>query len=147
MLAGGLLVIALCASQPTGWSAVVALPPGARMEIEERARVIWEGTLHAADDDAVVLDHDHERFVIARTSIVRVVRLGARKTEQYAKRGFLIGFAVGVAQVLLGVQSNRGSFLLLYPPIGGAVGAAIGAVDGSQLRERAIVYEATTPDR
>jgi len=36
-----------------------------------------------------------------------------RKTEQYAKRGFLIAFAVGVTQVLLGVQSNRVEFVLV----------------------------------
>jgi hypothetical protein len=81
-------------------------------------------------------------LTISRAAITRVVQVGERNTGRYAKRGFLIGLGLGIVQVLVGVRSNVGAFLLVYPPIEGAVGAAIGAADGVRSRKRIVIYEA-----
>lgn len=148
-IAVSLIVVALSAQTVASdrsrgeWTAVVALQPGVSLEVERRPRLLYEGLLLVADADALVLDHAGERIAIPRDEIARVVRVGERLTARYAKRGFLVGAALGILQSLT-VKSNMGWFLLVYPPLDGAVAAGIGAMDGARSRQRVIVYEVTT---
>ena len=121
------------------------LVEGTMLQVERRAGGIVGGSLQSVDADRLVLDAAGGPVELLRTTIGRIVRLGARTTARSAKRGFVIGAVIGATQGALTVETNRGAWIGLLAAIEGSVGAVIGAIHGAGKRERMLIYEAAAP--
>lgn len=129
-------------SEPERWTAVLAVPEGTLLAVDNRAGVTTSGSLRSADADRLVLTTEAEPVELLRSSIVRVFRLGAKKTGKYARRGFLVGAVIGATQGALTVETNKAAWILGLAAAEGSIGALIGAIHGSGTRERTLIYEA-----
>ena len=122
----------------------MSLPEGALVEVRNRSGAVVEGNIRAVSEDKMALNTVGAPIEVLRTSIGRVVLLGARTTRKNVRRGFIIGAAVGATHGALTADANRGTWMVLLAAIEGAVGAAIGAIHGAGSRERTVIYEATS---
>ena len=122
------------------WDAVRAVPAGARLEIENRAGEFLAGRVRSVSDDHIAIDTRKATVAIVRTSVGRVILIGARQTGRRARRGFLIGAALGAAVTAIG---RAPAAWTLFISLGwSGLGAALGAADGASTRERVVIYEA-----
>ena len=122
------------------WDAVRALPAGARLEIEDRAGAFLEGRVRSVSDDGIALATKKATIDVQRSSVGRVILIGARQTGRRARRGFLIGAALGAAVTAIG--RAPAAWMLFISSGWGALGAAFGAIDGASTRERVVIYQA-----
>ena len=122
------------------WDVVRALPAGARLEIENRAGRFLEGRVRSASDDGIAIDTRKATVDVMRASVGRVILIGARQTGRGARRGFLIGAALGAAVTAIGRAPV--TWMLFIGSGWGGLGAAFGAADGARTRERVVIYQA-----
>jgi len=125
-------------SAQSDWGAVAAIPPGTQLRLEAERGRRAEGTLEVVDHTQLTLQG---KSPAPRTLIRKVERLGATRTSKFAKWGFLIGAVGGVALGYSVVETNKGPWALRMGFGWGAIGAAIGALDGLHSRERTLIYQ------
>lgn len=127
------------------WETVLALPAGTLLQVETGSGEKIEGHVRSVSGNRLLLDTGNTPVDLSQDATRRVVRLGARKTGQYARRGFLIGAGAGAAMGGFGAESNRGAWMTFLAAGWGAIGAAIGALDGVRTRDATLVYQAPAP--
>ena len=125
---------------PGRWDAVRALTAGARLEIENLAGEYLEGRVRSVSDVGITIDTKKATVDVPRPSVGRVILIGARRTGRGARRGFLIGAAVGAAVTAIGRAPV--AWILFIGSSWGGLGAALGAADGARVRERVVIYQA-----
>jgi hypothetical protein len=121
------------------WDGVRALPAGARLEIENLAGEFLEGRVRSVSEVGIMVDTKKATVDVPRPSVGRVILIGSRRTGPGARRGFLIGAAVGVAVTAIGRAPI--AWMLFIGSGWGGLGAALGAADGARVRERVVIYQ------
>jgi hypothetical protein len=129
----------------TSWETVLALPVGTFLQVETGSGEKIEGHVRSVSGNRLLLDTGNAAVELSQDATQRVVRLGARKTGQRARRGFLIGAGLGAAMGGFGAKSNRLAWMTFLAAGWGAIGAAIGALDGVKTRDATLVYQAPVP--
>lgn len=124
-----------------GWDSVVSLPLGTQVRITNLAGRRLMGVLEGATPEALLVRVEQRTERLQRSDVARIERLAGRAVGGRAKRGFLIGAVVGVAIGTFAVESNRGVWIPALSLGWGAVGAAIGAIEGAGGRDYVVVYE------
>jgi len=128
-------------SQPTEWSSVTRLGPGALVRIEDAAHNVVAGRFVRADHCGVTLANEVSSQTVLQSDVERVTLI-SRLTASKAKRGGIAGTVAGGLAGTLTVKSNRVPWGLLLAAGWGAVGALIGASDGFADRKETVVYQA-----
>ncbi len=133
-----LVAAATLAAQSTAdWSAVMALPPGARIRVEAPPRKL-SGRLLSAAADAIVVRSGAREERVARSQISR---LDARRNS-HRKRNVLIGIGIGTGAGLgLGLAARTSCTGFCISPVsngvvvgaGIAAGALVGGIVGAVL--------------
>lgn len=127
----------------SGWdSVVVSLPLGTQVRITNLAGRRLMGVLEGATPEVLLVRVEQRTERLQRSDVARIERLAGRAVGGRAKRGFLIGAVVGVAIGTFAVESNRGVWIPALSLGWGAVGAAVGAIEGAGGRDYVVVYEA-----
>lgn len=130
------------AQSVVGWESVVSLPLGAEVRVTDPTGRRLVGVLEAATPEALWVRVGQQTERLERPAVVQVERRARGTVGGRAKRGFLIGAAAGVAIGTFGVKSNRGVWIPALSLGWGAVGAAVGAIEGAGGRDYVVVYEA-----
>jgi len=125
------------------WSAVEALAPRSRVEIERRAGGSVSGAIRAVTPESVEVDIVSGTVTVSRADVARVLRVrrGSRRAAG-AARGVLIGGAIGVAQSLLFTESSRLQFALRFSAVWVPIGATLGAISGADADDVTVIYAA-----
>ena len=123
------------------WETVLALPVGTLLQVETGSGAVFEGHVQPASGERLFLDTGKTHVEFSQDATRKVVRLGARKTGQHARRGFLIGAGLGAAMGAFGTESNRAAWTAFLAAGWGAIGAATGALSGFRTRDVTLVYQ------
>jgi len=126
-------------AQTDDWNAVTALSPGTPLRVELETGRDVKGVLQRVDDAQLTLE---TRVPVIRAQIRKIERLGARRTDKFARWGFLIGALGGASWGYGSTLSNRGTWALLLGAGWGSIGALIGAINGARSQERILIYRA-----
>jgi uncharacterized protein (DUF849 family) len=118
------------------------LPPltaGTSVLVEATERDI-EGQVVSADSGHMLVRSDGRTLDLAADDIQRVVQLGHLRSATYAKRGLLIGIALGVLEGLA-VKTHQLEWSMYVAANAGAWFAAIGAIEGTAIRDGVVVCD------
>jgi hypothetical protein len=138
----GVLTIVV-AAQPSDWTAVVALRSGASLRVESSAGTVQSGEFSSADSDHLTMTVAGRSVDIRRAQVQRLYRLSERHVGRFALRGLGIGAAGGATLGAVAAETNKAQWSALMALGWGAVGAAIGAINGL-ARDYVLLYEAQT---
>ena len=138
------VVSALTQGIPNDWDAVKALGHGITVRVQQLEGRQIEGRLVSVDDVAITVVAKGTTFSLDRQSIGQIDRVG-RQVGKRAERGLLIGAGGGAALGYSMAETNRGLWTALMAAGWGALGALIGAADGSREHEYRLVYRAASP--
>ena len=127
------------------WETVLALPVGTLLQVETRSGERFEGCVQPVSGKGLLLHTGKTSVELSQDATRKVVQLSARKTGQRARRGFLIGAGLGAAMGGFGAESNRVAWMTALAAGWGAIGAAIGALDGVRTRDATLVYQSPVP--
>ncbi len=117
------------------WSALTRLPVGTTVVATLDSSAIIDGAVVVATETGLDLARPGGRTVLARESVLRVVRITS-KAARGAEGGAALGFLL--AALLTAVTKGRGwPALLLEPP----VYAAVGATGGAFMQRQVLVYQ------
>src|SRR5207245_8545609 len=138
----------LCADAPSDWTRVQRLPPASRLVVDLRSGPPLAGRLLSADDARLEIDVAGRARAIARSDVVRIVRLNQRVGRRtMIALGTAAGVAVGIAVgAIYDAQhpggDDPGAGKLAFGILGFFGGFAAGAVAGAHGARDEIIYEA-----
>lgn len=134
--------------QSTGWEKVLALPPGARIELLLTGDKTLAGSLYQVSPDGLTLTRKRESRQVPRSDIRRIWVLGKGSRLKNAGIAALVGFAVGcpIGAAKAGYISDmnnpslatRGGLCLALGGFAGGIAAGITAA--VPATKRTLVY-------
>jgi hypothetical protein len=122
------------------WESVAFIPVVSSVEVDLTTGETITGRFRSADEREFVLEQDGLLRRVSRAEIRRVVLYQGRHTG----RGALWGLGIGAASGLtVGIRLRPASDPVVLPVtlFLSGVGAAIGALLGTLVRKRAVIYE------
>ncbi len=135
----GVLTIVV-AAQPSDWTAVVALRSGASVRVESSGGTVQSGQFLRADTGHLTMTVASRSVEIQRAEVRRLYRVSERHVGRFALRGLGTGAAGGATLGAVAAETNKAQWSALMALGWGAVGAAIGAINGLD-RDRVLLYE------
>lgn len=121
------------------WATVMQVQPGTSVKIYVRSGATIAGKVLTADPDYLTVEDRGRNVVFAKRDIRRVA-VQQRETGRFARRGLAFGALAGALLGALTTESSRVPWALMLASGWGGVGAAIGAIDGSQERREVVIY-------
>ena len=135
------LLATVVAAPPSDWTTVVTLRSGVLVRVESFAGTVQQGQFLRADSDHLILTVASRPVDIRRADVRRLYRVSERSVGRFALRGLGIGAAGGATLGAVAAETNKAQWSAFMALGWGAVGAAIGAINGMD-RDRVLVYEA-----
>jgi len=126
------------------WTTVVTLRSGASVRVESSDGMVQQGQFLAADTDHLTITVARRPVDIRRAEVRRLYRVSERKVRRFALRGLGIGATGGATLGAVAAETNKAQWSALMALGWGAIGAVIGAINGT-ARDRVLLYEAQTP--
>jgi hypothetical protein len=134
------LLPVIVAAQSSQWAAVVALPSGVTVRVEDSAGSVQAGQFLGANDRRLTIAVAGRPMDISRTSVGRLYRISDRKVRRYAWRGFIIGAVAGATLGAFAAHTNKAQWSALMAIGWGMLGATIGSINGLD-RDPVLVFE------
>lgn len=131
---------ALDGERTDSWSRVADVPVGRVVRVEFGAEHSVRGRLVSVEADGLSIQDGHSPRTILRSDI-RKVMVVQRQAGRKAKRGLVIGAVAGGLMGRLTAGSTRIAWMSFLAAEWGAIGAAIGAIDGHFHRTETLVYD------
>ena len=127
------------------WEAVLAVPAGSSLHVELGTGDLIRGQFRSADEQTLVLVEGRNTRNVPRAEILRVLLVRGN----YAKKGALWGFGIGVATFAIDNARIGGEGYdltlpgnIVFASMFGGIGAGAGALIGLAFPNREIIYEA-----
>jgi hypothetical protein len=143
------IVFGLTVSVPSGassassdegrWEDVASLPHLASLRVLDDSGRVLTGPMERATADELVLSDGVAMVSVRRDRIRRVEVRSGRATARGARRGFVLGLAVGAALGSL-AETNKAAWISSLALGWGAVGAGTGAISGRETWRYVVVY-------
>lgn len=130
-----------------GWSALQALPTGAKLRVRMKSGETVEGKLTFASDTALTLSRKGANVELRREGVRRVHRVGGTSVKKATLMGLAVGTGAGAAigtGVAVGDEHESGEAHLpvfVFGAGGAIIGTLTGLATGLLGRKRVLVYE------
>ena len=132
------------------WKQMGALPPGARLVVEQRDGGWVRGRFSLIDGENLTLRRDGTFLDLARPDILRIQLRGERQRTKGGwvglAAGALVGSLVSGAACQLEDGFSCGGAYVGGGIVFGLLGAGVGAGVGATIREKTLIYEAHSPE-